>query len=86
MRNDNSNIPPRRQSASCAYGDCAPYMAIEAAVCDFVTPHLSPPDPYLSAAVGGWSLSNTRVLRQEESADGHQQTLGRHLGYLTGAE
>jgi hypothetical protein len=61
-------------------------MAIEAVVCDFVTPHLSPPDPYLSAAVGGWSSSNTRVLQQEETADGYQQALGRHLGHLAGAE
>ena len=28
-------------------GDDAPYMPIEAAVRDFVTHHLSPPDPYL---------------------------------------
>jgi hypothetical protein len=27
-----------------------------------------------------------RVFRQEETADGQQQALGRHLGRLTGAE
>ncbi len=32
------------------------------------------------------SSSNKRVLRQEETTDGQQQALGRHLGHLTGAE
>ena len=27
-----------------------------------------------------------RVLRQEETANGHQQALGRHLGHRAGAE
>ena len=27
-----------------------------------------------------------RVLRREETADGQQQALGRHLGHLAGAE
>ena len=30
--------------------------------------------------------SNKRVLRQEETTDGRQQALGRHLGRLAGAE
>ena len=61
----------RREGGRC--GECA-------------THHLSQPDPYLDAAVCGWSSSNTRVLRQEETADGPQQALGRHLGHLAGAE
>ena len=47
-----------------------------------------------SAGLRGWQTrtpswpetSNTRVLRQEETADGHQQALGRHLGHRAGAE
>jgi nucleoside-diphosphate-sugar epimerase len=69
-----------------ALGDHAPFMPIEEAVRDFVPHHLSQPDPYLEAAVGGWSSSNTRGLRQEETADGPQQALGRHLDHLAGAE
>jgi len=69
-----------------ALGDHAPFMPVEEAVRDFVTHHLSQPDPYLEAAVGGWSSSNTRMLRQEETADGPQQALGRYLGHLAGAE
>ena len=69
-----------------ALGDHAPCMPIEDAVRDVVTHHRSPPDPYLEAGVCGWSSSNTRVLRQEETADGPQQALGRHLGHLAGAE
>jgi hypothetical protein len=61
-------------------------MPIEAAVRDFVTHHLSQPDPYLYAAVCGWSSSNKRMLRQEETADGPQQALGRYLGHFAGAE
>ena len=82
--------PPNK--ASLARGDDAPCMPIEEAVRDVVTYHLSPPDPYLSAAVCGGSslnthvLRNTRVLRQEETADGHQQALGRHLGHRASAE
>jgi len=53
---------------------------------DLVTHHRSQPDPYLEAAVCGWSSSNKRLLRQEETADGQQQALGRHLGHLAGAE
>ena len=73
-------------SRLCALGNDAPCMPLEAAVRDFVTHHLSQPDPYLETAVCGWSSSNTRVLRQEEIADGQQQALGRHLGHLAGAE
>ena len=36
--------------------------------------------------VCGWSSSNKRVLRQEETTHGHHQALGRHLGYRAGAE
>jgi len=56
------------------------------AVRDVVTHHRSPPNPYLSVAVRGWSSSHKRVLRQEETANGHQQALGRHLGHRAGAE
>ena len=47
---------------------------------------LSQPDLYLSAAVCGGSLSNQHGLRQEETSDGPQQALGRHLDHFTGAE
>jgi hypothetical protein len=61
-------------------------MPIKEAVCDVVTHYRSPPDPHREAAVCGWSSSHTRMLRQEEIANGHQQALGRHLGRRTGAE
>jgi hypothetical protein len=32
------------------------------------------------------AVRTTKVLRQEETADGQQQALGRHLGHLAGAE
>ena len=83
---DNIDMSPKRQAAGCALGDHAPIMPIEKAVGDFVAHHLLPPDPYLYAAVCGWSSSNTRVLRQEETADGQQQALGRHLGHFASAE
>ena len=40
---DHIKMSPRRR----ALGDHAPFMRIEDAVHDFVTHHLSPPDPYL---------------------------------------
>jgi hypothetical protein len=40
-------MSPRRRTAGCALGDHAPFMPIEEAVRDFVTHHLSQPDPYL---------------------------------------
>ena len=55
-----------------ALGDHVPFILVEEAVRDFVSHHLSQPDPYLEAAVGGWSSSNTHVLRQEETVDGPQ--------------
>ena len=85
-RNDHITMSPRRRAAGCARGDHAPYMPIEDAVRDCVTHHRSQPDPSLEAAVCGWSSSHTRVLRQEETADGHQPALGRHLGHRAGAE
>jgi hypothetical protein len=41
---DRPEAPSRRL---CALGDHAPFMPVEEAVRDFLTHHLSQPDPYL---------------------------------------
>jgi hypothetical protein len=46
-----------------ALGDYVLCMPSEEAVRDFITHYLSSPDPYLYAAVYGWSSSNKCVLR-----------------------